>query len=62
MGKAKKNLAEDSKMNEVAQVIWASKIINREEDRTYWSYYGAPARSLWESTYREPSIQYRAYP
>ena len=51
MADARKNLANDTKMNEVGQVILAAKIKNGQQDRTYWNYYGDPATSVWESTY-----------
>jgi len=49
MADARKNLASDTKMNEVGQVILAAKIKNGQQDRTYWNYYGDPATSVWES-------------
>ncbi len=51
MGKARKNLANDTKMNEVAQVILAAKILNGQQDRAFWNYYGDPASSVWEASY-----------
>jgi len=51
MADARKNLSNDTKMNEVGQAILAAKILHGQQDRAYWNYYGDPASSVWESTY-----------
>lgn len=50
MANARKNLANDTMLNEIGRVIMLAKAKHGSQDRSYWNYYGDPASSIWDST------------